>query len=102
MQQVGTKQLRTDAARVYKDVFASSAPEFTSVRSNQWPASFQRFSPVHVGAFADGIALALTDEGELEAGLYIVPLAMDLTPADTPHATFERLDDGVFWYVFTR
>ncbi len=102
LRKVGNERLRDEAAWLYKDVFAARAPAFTNVRSAQWPPSFQRFTPLHVGAFADGFALALNEKGDLESGLYVVPLHMDRTPAATAHASFERLDDGVFWYVFTR
>jgi hypothetical protein len=35
-----------------------------------------------------------------EAGLYIIPLHMELVPKSTPRATFEQLSQGVYWFSF--
>lgn len=100
MQSVGPERLRRDAARLYKDVFAARSPEFVPVRITQWPASFRRLVPLHVGAYPDGFAIALEQDGDNESGLYVIPDSIDRLPSDTARAQFEPIEDGVFWYTF--
>ena len=97
---VGAPTLRNDAARLYKDVFAGRAPEFEEVREAAWPPSFRAFAPRHVGAYPDGISLALRRSRDRESGLYIVPLHMEHAPAPTARASFQRLSEGIYWYSF--
>jgi hypothetical protein len=100
LSQIGAKELRIDAARIYKDVFAGRAPAFEEVRPAVWPASFQAFHPHHVGAAPDGISLSLARSREGESGLYIVPWQMERVPAATSHASFQPLAEGIYWYSF--
>ncbi len=102
LRDAGPERLRADCARMYKDLFASRAPEYTALKQSLWPKSIVQFKPLHVGAFADGIAVALEDSGEAEAGIYIVPLGMDHIPTPTDHAKFIPMSEGIFWYSFTR
>jgi hypothetical protein len=92
--------LRSDAARLYKDLFASRAAEYTAVKESQWPKSFHRFRPLHVGAYVDGISITLLKDADAEAGIYIVPLHMEFVPVSTPRAAFEPLVEGVYWFSF--
>lgn len=94
------RQLRREAAHLYKDVFAAFGAEMKVVSSSRWPATFQRFAPVRVSAFPDGFSLTLETGAETESGLYIVPLDMEHAPAASPRARFQRLQDGIYWYQF--
>jgi hypothetical protein len=98
--EVGVAQLRKDAARIYKDVFARPAPPFEEVHASMWPASFRAFHPHHVGVASDGISLSLVHSRDAESGLYIVPWQMERTPSATPNASFQPIADGIYWYSF--
>lgn len=100
IEKVGAEALRGDAALLSKRLFAGHGTDFFDVRAKDWPASFQRFSPVRVGAYPDGISLALTAESATETGLYIVPATMDHQPSAAQGGRFERLADGIYWYSF--
>jgi hypothetical protein len=50
------------------------------VKSDRWPQSFEQFRPLQVGAYPDGISLTLMKDADAEAGLYIIPLHMELVP----------------------
>ena len=102
LQRAGASQLRTDAARLYKNVFAGHAPDFLTLKASQWPASFQKVAPISVGAYPDGFALALRLEGESESGIWIVPLHMDAKPQPNRSAVFLPLAEGIYWYDFAR
>ena len=97
---VGAETLRKDAAVLYKQLFAGRGTDFIVVRASQWPASFKRFAPVRVGAYPDGLSLALNVDADSESGLYVVPLHMDHTPSGAARAKFHKLADGIYWYSF--
>jgi hypothetical protein len=93
--------LRHDAALLYKNMFAATGkPDFVEVWFKDWPKSFQKLRPRHVGAYHDGFTIALhtTDRGE--SGLYIVPESMDYEPQSGAGTTFQRIADGIYWYSF--
>jgi hypothetical protein len=92
--------LREEAAVLYKQTFAGTAPSFSAIKPDDWPATFRAFTPRHVGAFKDGFSLALKLEGGVESGLYIVPKFMDVKPNPGRRAKFEKLGDGIYWYSF--
>ena len=85
---------------LYKNVFAGRAPDFREVRPEDWPDSFRRFSPRYVGAYQDGVVLALTKAGSTEAGLYVIPQHMERVPKGSARASFQALAPGVYWYTF--
>ena len=97
---VGAEALRKDAAVLYKQLFAGRGTDFIVVRASQRPASFKRFAPVRVGAYPDGLSLALRVDADSESGLYVVPLHMDHTPSGAAGAKFHKLADGIYWYSF--
>jgi hypothetical protein len=100
LEKVGSEPLRRDAALLYKRLFAGRGTDFVVVRAKDWPESFQRFTPVRVGAYPDGISLALESKDKGEAGIYIVPATMDHQPSAAHGGTFQRLADGIYWYSF--
>jgi hypothetical protein len=93
-------RLRRDAALLYKDLFAGHGEKFFAVRSKSWPKSFKAFSPIRVGAYRDGISLALEASSAAESGLYIIPWQMDVVPSTNRGAQFQQLAEGVYWYSF--
>ena len=97
---VGAKTLRSDAAVLYKQLFAGRGAEFLVVRESQWPSSFKRFAPARVGAYPDGLTLALHVGANAEAGLYVVPLHMENAPSGAPGASYRKLAEGIYWYSF--
>ena len=97
---VGAETLRKDAAVLYKQLFAGRGTDFIVVRASQWPSSFKRFEPVRVGAYPDGLSLALQVDADSESGLYVVPLHMDHTPSGAAGARFHKLAEGIYWYSF--
>jgi hypothetical protein len=99
----GAERLRHDAAIIYKNLFAGHGkPDFVEIWFKNWPPSFQKLAPLHVGAYLDGISIALQASSENEAGLYIVPESMDNEPRGAPGATFTKLREGIYWYSFTQ
>src|SRR5688572_21200154 len=87
---VGAGKLREDAARVYKEIFTGRSPVFQEVNKSAWPESFRKLSPRHVGAYPDGLSIALKKDGNTEHGLYVIPQSMEHTPAPTNRATFQQ------------
>jgi hypothetical protein len=100
IEKVGPAQLRRDAALLYKRLFAGHGTDFVVVRAKDRPESFRPFSPIRVGAYPDGISLALESKDGGESGLYLVPATMEHQPSAAHGGRFERMADGVYWYSF--
>jgi hypothetical protein len=97
----GDIRLRHDAAMIYKDLFAGTGkPDFVEVWYRDWPTSFQRLAPLHVGAYHDGVIIALRASLDNESGLYIIPESMDKVPNGERGSTFIKLREGIYWYSF--
>ena len=98
----GAERLRHDAAVLYKNTFARHGrPAFVEIWYKEWPPSFQTLAPRHVGAYLDGIIIALKTGDHSEEGLFVVPQSMDLEPKVAPGTTYRRLAEGVYWYSFS-
>jgi hypothetical protein len=91
------KELRLEAAKLYKQLRASPAPEYIPLKKNVWPAAFVRLSPERVGLYRDGVALAMEGNASTEKGVHIVPQGMEFSPP-TGRARYEKLQEGIFWY----
>jgi hypothetical protein len=91
------KELRIVAAQLYKEYRATPAPEYLPLKAKVWPARFKKYKPLRVGLYADGAVLVLEGDAETEQGIHIVPITMDLAPS-RGRVTYERIQDGVFWY----
>jgi len=100
VQRVGAGTLRQQAAVLYKDVFAAPKTGLITIKRPDWPAAFASFEPLSVGAYRDGFALAIERDSERESGLYVTPAQMDVQPRPTHRTRFERIEDGIYWYVF--
>lgn len=99
----GAAQLRRDAALLYKEMYsASGRADFAEVSFKKWPKSFQKLRPLHVGAYRDGFTIPLRAIDGGEAGLYVVPESMDYEPKAAPGVSFERLQEGIFWFRFSQ
>jgi hypothetical protein len=97
---VDIDRVRREAARAYKDLFAGSGDGFIPLSPSKTPQCFRQFQPVRVVAHRDGFALTLASDAATDSGLYIVPIGMDHAPAASRRARFERLREGIYWYVF--
>jgi hypothetical protein len=93
-------QLREEAAVLYKQTFAGTAPDFTAIKPDEWPATFRALGPRSVGGFKDGFSLSFMSRGGAESGLYVVPQFMDVEPTAGRRAKFEKLAEGIYWYSF--
>ena len=100
MKRVDAVQLRKEAAIFYKNIFAEHRQTITMVSPQYWSNSFKRLEPQRITAYPDGFAFCLEIVGDTESGLYVVPLGMDLEPASTSWASYEKIADGIFWYSF--
>ena len=93
-------QLRREVALFYKDVFAQHQKMVVTLDSKYWSQAFADLRPERITAYPDGFAFRLESNGDAESGLYIVPLGMDLEPKPTPWASYEKLNEGIYWYSF--
>ena len=100
VEHVNAPQLRKDAAKLYKDIFAQDRKTVFILDEPYWPRTFAELHPERISAYPDGFAVRLESKGDAESGLYIVPLGMEHDPTLTPWATFEKLSEGIFWYSF--
>ena len=100
VKRVTPQQLREDAAKYYKDLYAGPRKTLVLVNKEYWSWSFAELSPERITAYADGFAFRLESKGDSESGLYVVPLGMDIEPKQTDVASFEKISDGIFWYSF--
>lgn len=98
----GAAALRHSAALLYKDVFASSMADFSSLKEKDWPALFSVFEPSQVEAYPDGFALTLEYGRDGQSGLYVIPEGMDVAPKATERSSFERIGEGIYWFHFRR
>jgi hypothetical protein len=100
LRSIGAERMRKESAVLYKNLFASTAPAFTVIKADAWPPSFRGFSPIQVGAYRDGFSLALQRTSGAESGVYVVPEGMELEPRSQGRAHFDRIAEGIYWYVF--
>ncbi len=101
LKKVGAERLRLDAALIYKDMFARHGrPDFIEVWYKDWPPSFQKFSPIHVGAYIDGFTIALETGRQGEAGIFVIPATMEHEPATAHGISYQRITEGIYWYSF--
>lgn len=103
LRQGGTEQLRHDAALLHKSIYSAHVkPVFVEVWYKEWPKSFQQYNPLHVGAYLDGVSLALAASDHGERGLFIVPQSMDIEPVNTSRASYRKISEGIYWYTFNQ
>ena len=100
LRSVGAAALRQQAAMLYKNVFAAPVAGLMTIKRADWPPSFAAFAPLTVGAYRDGFALAIARDSERESGVYVIPASTDMQPRPTPRSRFERMEEGIYWYVF--
>ena len=100
VKRVTAKQLRTEVAVYYKDVFAGHRKTIVTLNPQYWSWSFNELHPERITAYPDGFAFCMETRGDAESGLYIVPLGMEHDPAPTPWASYEKLSEGIYWYSF--
>ena len=95
------EQLRHDAARLYKEFYSRHGrPDFNEVWYKDWPRSFQKLAPRHVGAYLQGFSIALKTGHQREEGLFVVPESMDIEPRAESGVSYRKIADGVYWYTF--
>ena len=94
---VDRQHLRLDAARLYKQLYAATGPEFIILKQAQWPEAFRALKPIRIGCYRDGFSLALADDSVNETGLHIQPLGITHPPI-AGKLTYERLEEGIYWY----
>lgn len=100
LRRVGSGALRQQAALLYKNVFAAPVAGLMTIKRNDWPPTFAEFAPLTVGAYRDGFALAVERSSDRESGIYVIPAHMDVQPRQTQRTRFERIEEGIYWYVF--
>jgi len=100
VRRAGPAQLRADAARLSKNVFAAHGPRLHVLRPTETPASFQQLMPQSVNAYPDGFALTLRVRGRLRSGIYIMPAGLDRAPSVANGEQFTPLADGIYWFTF--
>lgn len=97
----GGERLRHDAAMIYKDIFSGHGRAgFVEIPAKNWPNSFRELRPLHVGAYIDGIAIAMHATAHGETGLYVVPQSMEHTPKAMEGTRFEKIAEGIYWFSF--
>jgi hypothetical protein len=100
VKRVTPEQLRLDAAKFYKDMYAGPRNTLVQLNKENWTRSFAELNPDRITAYVDGFAFRLESSGDSESGLYVVPLGMDIEPKQTDVASFEKISEGIFWYSF--
>jgi hypothetical protein len=95
-------ELRTDVARLHTQYFAAQTQTFFPLTPIAWPASTKRMKPIRLNLYHDGLAIALRQEPGNEFGLHIVPPGMKDPPQPTPYISYERIEDGIYYYSLKR
>jgi hypothetical protein len=95
---VDVSALRLDAARIYKQLYASPGPAYIPLKPTMWPATFKTLKPQRVGVYPNGFALALDGSADSETGIHIVPQGLSVKPTSA-HVRYELLSEGVYWYA---
>ncbi len=94
---VDKQALRMDAAKLYKQIYATPGADFLILKQTLWPENFNALKPIRVSCYRDGFAIALTDDSILETGLHVQPLGITRPP--TPGSIkYERIEEGIYWY----
>lgn len=92
------KDLRLEAAKLYIEYRKILGAEYIPLKPAAWPESFRKYKPLRIGMYRDGIALALEGAAPMEQGIHVVPSSMGSAPASSGRITYDRIQDGVYWY----
>ena len=68
------------------------------VPSQQHPKSFSTFDPVLVRYYKPDFGILVWKWVSKENGIYVVPAGSMRQPTNTSNVTYEKIDEGVYWY----
>lgn len=92
------KDLRLDSAKLYIEYRKILGAEYIPLKPTAWPESFKKYKPLRVGMYRDGVALVLEGAAPTEQGIHVVPSSMESAPTSSGRITYDRIQDGVYWY----
>ena len=95
-------ELRSDVARLYTRLFLAPGSPVVAVRPEMWPPSILKLRPIRMNLFRDGLAVTLKAAPGFEYGLHIAPTGPAEPPKSTDRTQFEKLQEGVCYFVQKR
>lgn len=97
LKDVDKHALRMDAAKLYKQIYATPGADFLILKQTLWPENFNALRPIRVNCYRDGFTIALTDDSIHETGLHVQPLGITRPPT-SGSVKYERIEEGIYWY----
>ncbi len=94
--------LRVEAAQLTAKLLPSAGPELIPVQPELWPVAFVKLRPLRMNLYRDGIAVSLQATPGFEYGLHIVPAGASVVLNSTERTQYERLQDGIYYFVQDR
>ena len=95
-------ELRAEVARLYTRMFPAPGPNLIPVRPELWPTSVLKLRPLRLNLYRDGLAVTLVAEPGYEFGIHILPTGAYDVLKSTARTQYEKLQDGVFYFVQMR
>jgi hypothetical protein len=95
-------ELRADVARLYTRLFLAPGAPVVAVRPEMWPPNMVRLQPLRMNLYRDGLAVTLQATPGFEYGLHIAPAGTAEVPKSTGRTQFEKLQDGICYFVQKR
>ena len=97
-----TEELRRETARLYTRLFPAAGPAIVPVQPELWPDVFLRLRPLRINLYRDGLAISMKSRPGFEYGLHIVPVGGSDDLKSTPRTQFEKLQEGIFYFIQQR
>ena len=95
-------ELRAEVARLYTRLFPAPGPNLIPVRPEMWPASILKLRPLRLNLYRDGLAVTLEASPGFEYGIHILPTGDAEPPRSSERTQYEKLRDGICYFVQKR
>ncbi len=95
-------ELRSDVAKLCTRLFLSPGSTMVAVRPEMWPASVLKLRPLRLNLYPDGLAVTVQAEPGFEYGIHIAPTGHSEPPKSTARTQYEKLQDGICYFVQKR
>ncbi|MEO6741881.1 MAG: hypothetical protein ABIP20_16675 [Chthoniobacteraceae bacterium] len=102
LKQVDAAELRMEVSRLSTRLFPAAGPTIVPLQPAEWPAPLLKLRPLRMNLYRDGLAVSLQAKPGFEYGLHIVPHGIPEELKSTDRTQYEKLQDGIFYFIQKR
>lgn len=102
LRRADTTELRAEVARLYTRMFPAPGPNLIPLRPEWWPPALLKLRPLRMNLYRDGLAVTLVAAPGFDYGIHILPTGDAEPPKPTARTQYEKLDEGISYFVQKR